>query len=61
MCYNFRAERNYFFSSEKLTVKALREYCRQFHLKLSGNKAALQAQLEAFSRDRDAWVRCVVF
>src|SRR5882757_5487611 len=44
-------------SSEEMTVKTLQTYCRQFDLKVSGNKGVLQAQLSTFSQTQAAWDR----
>lgn len=44
-----------YLSISKLSVKTLQAHCRRFGLKTSGNKAILQARLEAFSKNREAW------
>jgi len=42
-----------------MTVAMLKSHCKDFGLSQSGNKSVLRERLEAFSRDRDAWERCV--
>ena len=41
-------------------VKDLKPLCLKYKIAASGRKAALQQRLQAFSRDRARWIRCVL-
>ena len=42
---------------DKHTKSALKEWCQEFKLPVSGNVTALRKRLTAFSTDRNAWAK----
>jgi hypothetical protein len=42
-------------ASDGLNVAQLKDWCREFQLKMSGNKVALKERLVEFSTDSSNW------